>query len=104
MNQRCVVIVRNLVTWMLIITGLATCGLVVWKLAVVCMRMRSFEFDGAIVDGATVWLCFSDSEYRNCIIPLEPWVLGVLAAFWCVLAAFCWACVVRFWESRGTSR
>lgn len=96
--------IRNLATGLSIIAGLATCGLVVWKLAIVFTTMSSYEFDNVIVDGATILLCFSDSEYRSCMIPLEPWVLGVLAAFWCVLAAFCWACVVRFWESRGTSR
>ena len=88
--------IRNLVTWMLIITGLATCGLVGWKLAVVCTTMRSFEFDNVIVDGATVWLCFSGSEYQSCMVPLEPWIWVVLSATCCL------AWLVRFGERGGT--
>lgn len=103
MNQMRVMI-RNVATWLLIIAGLATCCLVGWKLVAFGATMRSFEFDRVEVDGATIWLCFSDSEYRSCIIPLEPWVWSVLAALWSVMAAFCWACVGRLWKSRGTSR
>ena len=71
--------IRNVATWLSIIVGLASCCLVGWKIATVFTTMNSFEFDGVIVDGATLWFCFTGSEYRNYMIPLEPWILGVLA-------------------------
>ena len=87
---------RSVATWLLIIAGLATCCLVGWKLAVVCMTMSAFEFDNVIVDGATVWFCFSGSDYQSCMIPLEPWILGVLSVTCCLAGLVC------FGERRGT--
>ncbi len=95
---------RDVATGLSIIAGLATCGLVGWRLAIIFRTMSSYEFVNVTVDGATILLSFSDSEYRSYLILLEPWIWSVLAAFLCVLAAFCWACVARFWKSRGTSR